>query len=135
MKRPRTRWAVAGLITAAALLALIPVGRWERDRHARHELAGIRRVMAAVGPLDQPALDAYRVGVGPAMDCLLYKRGSNPFALELCFDDAGRVIEAIDRRGSRPRISSIREDPSASTVHIDRAKALALIARMKQPAQ
>jgi len=135
MKRPAKRWLAAGLIAVVLLLALIPVGRWERDRHVRHELAGIRRVLAAVGPLDQPSLDAYRVDVSPGMDCLLYKRGSNPFALEFCFDDAGRVIEAIDRRGSSPRISSIREDPSASTIHIDRAKALALIARMKQPAQ
>jgi hypothetical protein len=69
------------------------------------------------------------------MDCLLYKRGRNPFALELCFDGAGRVIEAIDRRGGSPRISSIREDPSASNIRIDRAAALALIERMKQSAQ
>jgi hypothetical protein len=117
------------------LLLLIPVGRWERNRRAGNELTGIRRVLAAIGPLDQPSLDAYRVGVGPAMDCLLYKRGSNPFALELCFDGAGRVIEAIDRTGSSPRISSVREDPSASTIRIDLARALALIARMKQPAQ
>lgn len=131
----RRRWIVGGALVFVVLLALIPVGRWEAKRHARHELAGIRRVLAEIGPLDQASLDAYRVGVGPGMDCLLYKRGSNPFALELCFDSEGRVIEAIDRRGSSPRISSIREDPSASTIRIDRAKALALIARMEQQAR
>ena len=124
-----------GLLAVVVLLALIPIGRWERDRHARDELAGIRGVLAAIGPLDQSSLDAYRVGVGPGMDCLLYKRGRNPFALELCFDGAGRVIEAIDRRGGSPRISSIREDPSASNIHVDRVSALALIERMKQSAQ
>lgn len=131
----RRRLVFAAGIAVLVLLLLIPVGRWERNRRAGNELTGIRRVLAAIGPLDQPSLDAYRVGVGPAMDCLLYKRGSNPFALELCFDGAGRVIEAIDRTGSSPRISSVREDPSASTIRIDLARALALIARMKQPAQ
>jgi hypothetical protein len=126
----RRRLVIVG-IAVSALLLLIPVGRWERNRHARNELAGIRRVLAAIGPMDHSSLDAYRVGVGPGMDCLLYKRGSNPFALEFCFDGAGRVIEAIDRTGSSSRIWSIREDPSASDVHIDRTKALALIARMK----
>jgi hypothetical protein len=126
----RRRLVIVG-IAVLALLLLIPVGRWERNRHARNELAGIRRVLAAIGPINQSSLDAYRVGVGPGMDCLLYKRGSNPFALEFCFDGAGRVIEAIDRTGSSPRISSIREDPTASDIHVDRAKALALIARMK----
>jgi len=129
------RWIVGGVVALAVLLLLIPVGRWERNRHAHTQLAGIRRVLAAIGPLDQPSLDAYRVGVGPGMDCLLYKRGSNPFALELCFDGAGRVIEAIDRTGSSPRISSIREDPSASNIHVDRVSALALIERMKQAAR
>jgi hypothetical protein len=127
----RTRWLAIAGVAALVLLLLIPVGRWERNRHARNELAGIRRVLAAIGPIDQSSLDAYRVGVGPGMDCLLYKRGSNPFALEFCFDGAGRVIEAIDRTGSSPRISSIREDPTASDIHVDRTKVLALISRMK----
>ena len=92
-------------------------------------------MLAAIGPYDQPSLDAYRVGVGPGLDCLLYGRGSNPFALEFCFDPAGRVVEAIDRRGTVPRIWSLREQPSASNIHIDRAKVLALIARLQQPAK
>ncbi len=126
---------MVGGITVLVLLLLIPVGRWERDRHARSELAGIRRVLGSIGQMDQPSLDAYRVGVGPGMDCLLYKRGTNPFALEFCVDGAGRVIEAIDRTGDQPRIWSLREDPSASTIHVDRAKLEALIARMEKPAR
>lgn len=126
----RTRWAVSAVIASAILLALIPVGRWEARRHARHEMAGFRTVLAAIGPLDQPSLDAYRQGVGPGLDCLLYKRGANPFALEVCFQASGRVVETYDRRGSSPRIWSLREDPSASTVTIDGKQAEALVKRL-----
>ncbi|MHB8643726.1 MAG: hypothetical protein ACYDA3_12675 [Gaiellaceae bacterium] len=135
MKRPSNRSLLAGLALVVVLLALIPIGRWEARRHARLEIAGIQRVLAAIGPLDQPSLDAYRKGVGnPGLDCLLYKRGTNPFALELCFDAAGRVIEGYDRRGKGPKIWSLREDPSASTVRIDYAQAEQLLARLQQPA-
>jgi hypothetical protein len=134
MRLPR-RWVFAGLAGVVVLAALIPLGRWEGRRHARHEVAGIRGVLAAIGPLDQRSLDAYRIGVGPGLDCLLYRRGSNPFALELCFDGAGRVVEAYDRRGGSPKIWSLREDPSASSVRIDQAQAAALVDRLSRPAQ
>lgn len=132
MRRPPFIWLAALVVV---LLALIPVGRWEAHRHARHEIAGIRKVLAAIGPLDSKSLDAYRKGVGnPGLDCLLYKRGTNPFALEICFDAAGRVVEGYDRRGTGPKIWSLREDPTASTVHIDYARAEALVTRLQQPA-
>jgi hypothetical protein len=134
MTRARTRWLVAAAAVVLGLLALIPVGRWEARRHARQELAGIRKVLAAIGPYDQQALAAYRQGVGnPGLDCLLYRRGSNPFALEFCFDGRGRVLEGYDRRGTNPKIWSLREDPSASTIHVDRARLELLIARLQQP--
>ncbi len=118
----------------AILVALIPIGRWEASRHADSELAGMRRVLAAVGPLDQPLLDAYRVNVGTGFDCLLYKRGANRFALELCFDKQGRLIEAIDRRaGGDPRISSLREEPSDSTIRVDRGLVDRLLKRLGAP--
>jgi hypothetical protein len=134
MRRPPTRWLLACVALALVLLALIPVGRWEARRHARHELAGIRGVLKAIGPYDQPALDAYRQGVGTGLDCLLYKRGSNPYALEFCFDGAGRVVEGYDRRGTSPKIWSLREVPASSDIHIDRPRLEALIDRLKQPA-
>lgn len=134
MKRPPTTWLLAGALLAVLLIALIPVGRWEARRHARHEVAGIRTVLAAIGPYDQPALDAYRQGVGnPGIDCLIYRRGSNRFALEFCFDGAGRVVEGYDRRGNGPKIWSIREAPASSDIHIDRPRLEALITRLKQP--
>jgi len=121
---------LAAVAVVVVLVALIPLGRWEARKHARAELAGIRTVLAAIGPFDQPSLDAYRKDVGPGLDCLLYKRGSNPFALEFCFDGAGRVIEGYDRRGTSPKIWSIREDPSASTIRIDRPRLETLLARL-----
>jgi hypothetical protein len=133
MRRPPTTWLLACVALVVVLLALIPVGQWEARRHARHELAGIRTVLAAIGPFDQPSLDAYRQDIGPWLDCLIYKRGSNPYALEFCFDRAGRVIEGYDRRGSSPKIWSLREDPTASNILIDRPKLERLIERLKQP--
>lgn len=133
MRRPPTRWVLAGTALVLVLLALVPVGRWEARRHARHELAGIRTVLAAIGPYDQPQLDAYRRGIAGMFDCLLYRRGSNPYALEFCFDAEGRVVEAYDRRGTGPKIWSIREDPTSSNIHVDYAKLEALIKRLEQP--
>lgn len=135
LRHMKGRWLAMSIIGLAALVALIPVGRWESRRHAAQEIRGIRTVLAEIGQFDQPALDAYRLGVGPGMDCLLYRRGANPFALEFCFDRQGRVIEAIDRRGSSPRIWSIREEPSASNVRVDRAKLEGLIEQLRQPAR
>lgn len=129
-QRSRRRHWVAAAAVVAILIALIPLGRWEARRHARSELVGIHRVLAAIGPFDQRRLDAYRENVGPGLDCLLYRRGTNPFALEFCFDRQGRVVEGYDRRGTSPKIWSIREDPSASTIHIDRPRLERLLARL-----
>ena len=115
------------------LLALIPVGRWERARHSRIEVRGMRRVLMKVGPLGGPTLDAYRVGLVP-FDCLLYRRGSNPFALELCIDPQGRLVEAIDRVSGTPEIWSLREDPSRSTIRIDRGEVNRLLRSLGVPA-
>lgn len=134
MSRRTVVWTI---LAAVVLVALIPVGRWEKGRHARTENDGIRRVLAAIGPIDQGSLDGYRQNVAwgtqPGFDCLLYKRGANPFALEFCFTPSGRVIEAYDRRGSSPRIWSLREDRSAAAVQLDAKKLLALIDRLRRP--
>jgi hypothetical protein len=119
--------AVALVGAGIALLAV--AGRVEAARHARAENRDLRVIVAAIGPLDNPSLDAYRVL--SAFDCLLYKRAANPFALEVCVDDDGRVVEAIDRRGTEPSVATLREDPSASTVRMDRAEVERLIRRMR----
>jgi hypothetical protein len=121
-------WVLAAVVV---LVALVPVGRWERARRARHEVRGMSRVLHEVGPLDSRPLDAFRHLF--TFDCLLYKRGSNPFALELCVDHQGRLIEAIDRRSGRPHIWSLRDDPTRSTIHVDYAEFQRLLHRVGAP--
>src|SRR5207302_5844593 len=116
----RRRRAVQGVTAILILAVLVGVGRWERSRNAHDQIRGMERVRALVGQLDARSLSGYRIQ--PAFDCLTYRRGANPFALELCFDRTGRLVEAIDRRTETRRISSLRSDPSASTVHVPRAE-------------
>ena len=126
------RAAPLAIVLAALLVlgALVLVGRSEGRRHARAENRGIAEIRALVGPLDQRSLDRYRLL--PEFSCLLYNRDRNPFALELCIDAQGRVVEAIDRRNRRkPRIYSLREDPSAATVRVDRGEVDRLVGRLE----
>lgn len=117
--------AVAVVVAAAVLVA---VGRWESHREAAREMRGFRIVQRLVGPLDSTSLSGFRVF--PAFDCLTYRRGANEFALELCVDKAGRVIEAIDRRTYDRRIWSLRFDPTASTDRVDRGEVDVLLHKM-----
>lgn len=125
----RRRWLIGGTLALVVLGLFVPLGRWERARAAREELAGMRRVQRLVGPLDSPSLSGYRVL--PGMDCLTYRRGTDPFALELCVDSDGRLVETIDRRTDVRRISSLRADPSRSTIRVDRPEVDRLLRRME----
>jgi hypothetical protein len=91
----------------------------------------MREVAAEVGPLDDPTLTAYRYF--SAFQCLAYRRGEVRLALELCVDWDGRVVEAIDRRSGTPTIWSLRDDPSRSTVRVDRCETDRLLIRMGVP--
>ena len=101
---------------ALVLLAAVLVGRWERHRWIASQVQGMDRVRAAIGPLDSTSLIGYRVL--PGFDCLVYRRGSNPYALELCVDGAGRVVQAIDRRRTRVYYT-LQAEPTASTFRVD----------------
>lgn len=120
------------LVIAAAVVAiaagLVAIGRWERSSEAHREMNGFRIVQRLIGPLDSSSLSGFRVL--PGFDCLTYRRGTNVFALELCVDPAGRVVEAIDRRTFDRRIWSLRFDPSASTDRVDRAEVDRLLRKM-----
>jgi hypothetical protein len=119
--------AAAGVVAAAAVL--IAAGRWEGSQEAHREMRGFHVVQRLIGPLDSPSLSGFRVL--PSFDCLTYRRGANVFALELCVDRAGRVVEAIDRRSYERRIWSLRFDPSASTDRVDRATVDRLLRKME----
>lgn len=121
-------WRAASAIAILVAVALVAVGRLERSHQARREMNGFRIVQHLVGPLDSPSLSGFRVL--PSVDCLTYRRGGNVFALELCVDKAGRIVEAIDRRSFDRRIWSLKFDPSASTVRVDRAEVDRLLRKM-----
>ena len=125
------RAAITAALVGGAVLLLVPVGRWEARRHADEQNEGIARVLADIGPLDQPRLSGYRRHT--IFDCLVYRRGQNRFALELCADGRGRVIEAIDRRESDPEVWSLREDPGHATNRVDRSLIDAMLDRMDAP--
>ena len=123
--------AVAALAVVACAV-LVAVGRWEAGHRADVQNAGIRRVLGAVGSLDSPSLSAFRYL--SSFQCLLYRRNGNRVALELCVDPNGRVIEAIDRRGSGdPRISSLRDDPGRATTIVNRDEVDRLLVKMGVP--
>jgi hypothetical protein len=109
-----------GVVAIAVLALLVVVGRWEGRRHADKENAKILRIREAVGSLDRPRPTGFRI-LNP-FTCLTYGRDGNKYALELCVDRTGRVVEAIDRRGGTPRIATLREDPGAATVRVDRGE-------------
>jgi hypothetical protein len=119
----------AGVVALLVLVALVGVGRWEGSRETTREINGFHIVQRLIGPLDSPTLSGFRVF--PSFDCLTYRRGANPFALELCVDHVGRVVEAIDRRQVTRRIWSLRYHPSASSDRVDRAEVTALLHKME----
>lgn len=125
MTRKRIGWAVAAVAVAGVLVL---IGRLEREHHADIQNARIAKVVAAVGALSSPTLDAYRMRND--FDCLIYKRGTNPYALEVCVDSRGRVLEAIDRRHGEPWIGSVREERSLATNHLSRAEVERLLKKM-----
>ena len=118
--RPGVRAGVVVAVAIVLLGLLVVVGRWEGRRHADKQNAKILRIREAVGRLDRPRPTGFRI-LNP-FSCLTYGRDGNKYALELCVDGAGRVVEAIDRRSGTPRIASLREDPGAATVRVDRAE-------------
>lgn len=104
--------AVAAAFLVAAT-ALVIVGRWEAQRQTASQVRGLERVRTAVGRIDSPLLSAVRSS--PGYDCLNYRRGARKFALELCVDTTGKLLDASDRRGETPRVYSLRLDPSANS--------------------
>jgi hypothetical protein len=123
----RSRWLFVSAGAVVVLALLVFVGRWERSRWISSQMRGVERIRAAIGPLDSPRLIGYRVL--PGFDCLVYRRGLNPYALELCVDPAGRVVQAIDRRRGRTYYT-VQAEPSASTITVDRRTVERLLRKM-----
>jgi hypothetical protein len=103
--------AIVALVLVGA--ALVLVGRWEAQRQTDAQVRGLERIRAAVGRVDSPLLSTVRSS--PGYDCLNYRRGAERFALELCVNAEGKVLDASDRRGETPLVYSLRLDPSAGS--------------------
>jgi hypothetical protein len=102
------------------------IGRIEGRHQTDVQLRGIAGVRAAV--TDVTAAVRYRSATG--YSCLDYRRGTLSVALELCFDDRGRVLEASDRRRSDIAAYSLRLDPAAATTVLG-AERLVVLRRLK----
>jgi hypothetical protein len=132
--RPRLAEAQRSALLAAAALALVALvvlafaGQWEKRRWVDEQLRGMARIERLVGPLDQRSLIGFRVL--PQFDCLVYRRGPDLLALELCVDRNGRLVEAIDRRGGARRYYDLHADPGAASIRLDRAEVDRLLRKM-----
>jgi hypothetical protein len=112
------RRALAVLAAAVVVvLALAPLGRHERAAANAHQQRGLRETYGRTRGLEP---SAYRLT--SFADCLLYPVHADPYALELCFDPHGRLLEAIDRRiRSRTHVWTVRYRPALSPVRRDAA--------------
>jgi hypothetical protein len=106
-------WGVSAVF--AVVLAVV-VGRAEGVWQGRVQNDAFGRLLAAVGGEHPRAPVAYRLT--PGFSCLLWPVGRDPYAIELCFDPKGRVVEAIDRRRALRRYWTLRFDPGRSDVRL-----------------
>jgi hypothetical protein len=115
--------AAAGVIAAAILVA---VGRSEGSTDVNATNARIQRTVALVGENMGARLNAYRPT--PMFGCFLYRFGAlNPYGVEICVDEQGRVVETIDRRNGAEHIASLRYEPSDARVRVDLPKLIAIL--------
>jgi hypothetical protein len=120
---------VAGLAVLAA--AIVAVGRYGQHHEQVATERGIERVRAAIGPLNSPGPSDYILS-NPGRTCLLWAAGGRIYALELCIDPQGRVVEAVDRRGLTPKFYSFTSEPGAAKLRISPAVFDALLAKVER---
>ena len=75
-------------------------------------------LVAVVGDVERSAPTSFRPE--PNLDCLLYRVGANPFAIQLCFDARGYLVEAVDRRSAPARYWSVVTPPGEARTRVDR---------------
>ena len=121
------------LAVSAAVVVAIPVGRRERSHEDAVQLARIAAVRQEVGAaIDQPSLRAYRAD--PGFLCLFYARGERYFALEVCYDPIGRLVETVDRRGPIAVYGSVAYRPEIAPVRVSTAEITRILRRHRVPA-
>lgn len=118
MPRPSGRLLLAAAGGLVLLVGTIAVGRWEDGRAATRAQRGIDGVRALVGPdIAGPSLTAIAL-LPSSLTCLVYERGGYVYALELCYDQAGRLVRAVDASHGEGRYWSVAYRPSAARVRI-----------------
>jgi hypothetical protein len=128
MNVSRMRLAVFAVVAAVAVTAAGLLGKHHEQNAMRR---GIDEVRVAIGPsLTRPGPTDYLYS--PGRTCLLYGAGGVAYALELCIDSQGRVVEAVDRRGSTPRFYSIVEEPGASPFRISPTLFASLVEKVQR---
>jgi hypothetical protein len=114
----RARAVILVIAVALGCAAVTALGRWEEHHSARVEVARMRKVLEAVGPLATARATGYRLD-NPR--CLAYSTPENRLGLQLCFDPVGRLVETVDRRGAQPVYASLNYEPSLSTIRFSPA--------------
>ena len=111
------------LTVAAALVlgALAALGRAERARWLDSQRDGIHGVLDSVGGryLVRTVSDTFDDVWRPGVSCIRYAEGGDPYAMQLCFDGRGRLIEAYDERSGKVVIYDLHVEPEASGLRID----------------
>jgi hypothetical protein len=128
-----TRRAVSVGLAIALVVGggLVVIGRQERSNEQAYMLDGIADVRAAVGPrLARPGPNNYRLE--PGLSCLLYAANGRSYALELCDDAAGRIVQAVDRRGKFASFYSVAVDPQVARIRVDPALFPSLIEKVRR---
>jgi hypothetical protein len=125
----RRRSGVVAAVVLVVAVVLAVVGRHERASERNWNLDGIAAVRYLVGAnLNHPL--SYRVPAG--LYCLIYGTPGRPFALELCVDGSGRILEAVDRRGSVPRFYSVTAEPAVANQRLPLSTVNRLLAKFKR---
>ena len=122
MIRRRPRLAI--VVAVVALAACVPIGRYERSRAIKAQQKKIEHIAA----LTRGRPTAYRFA--DQYDCLLYRVGPNPYALELCYDGQGRLVEALDRRRGL-HVGSLRYDPAAAPIRLAPSTIAGMLPRVR----
>ena len=124
--------ALLAVLALAVALVAIPVGRRERAREDAVQLARIAAVTQEVGPaIDNPTLSAYRAD--PGFLCLFYARGERYFALQVCYDAQGRLVETVDRRGATAVYGSVTYRPELAPLRVSTADVAGILLRHRVP--
>jgi hypothetical protein len=118
------RAALVVVVAAAALAVLAAAGRAERAHWIHTQRDGMNDVVQTIGGrfLVRTVSDVWDNNERPGISCVRYSYGGDPYAMQLCFDQRGRMVEAYDERSGAVEIYDLHEEPAESRLRIDLAQ-------------